>query len=94
MQDDPDKLAGCLSASSAAGVWQAKIHEARRQFLRTAYPVALAGPVLAKMISCWTGRLAGSLQSAFDGKLVKGNGDEVYRIENGLKTAYCGTSGV
>lgn len=90
IQDDPDKLARLLVGVIARRRLAAKIHEGGRQFVRTAYPVALAGPVLAKMIGCWTGRLAGSLQSAFGGKLVKGNGDEVYRIENGLKRHIAG----
>jgi len=90
VQDDPEKLASLLRAVIVDGKLAGVLRQSRRQFMRGAYPVVLSGPVLARLIGQWTGRLAGSLHSAFAGRLVKGSGSEVYRIENGLKRHIAG----
>lgn len=92
VKEDPVKLANLAYYVIGCGRLQAHTAETRRQFLHTAYPVALALPALAKQISLLTGTLAGSLQCAFDGQLVKGHRDEVYVIEGGWKRHIAGLS--
>jgi hypothetical protein len=92
VQDNPEKLAAMLHAAVVHGRWAERIREERRRFLRGAYPVCLSGPVLAKLIAGWTGRRTGTLQAAFAGRLVKGSGDGVFRIENGMKRHIAGLS--
>jgi len=92
VEDDPEKLAVLLLAAVADGRRAGRIRQVCGEFLKSAYPVHLSGPVLARLIGGWTGRRTGSLQAAFAGRLVKGSGDEVYRIENGMKRHIAGLS--
>lgn len=91
--DDPVLLADALLAALAGdGPKAAQIRQTRDAFLRRAYPVALSGPLLMELVRGWTGRLAGSVQSAFAGRLVKGSGGDVYRIDGGVKRHIAGLS--
>lgn len=90
VQDDPIRLATLVAYTIGRGRLEGRIGQIRREFLRLAYPLALSGPVLAKQIGQWTGRLPACLQTAFEGQLVKGNRDEVYLIENGKKRHIAG----